>query len=360
MKFRRLLAIFLLLTLLCGCGSTDQVQKQDVIHSVLPESGSEVSMTTDTLQSFLKNYYLGKGMTVGGKGDQEVVNIPKLSWLCDLPNSGYTVVYDTNPDFSAPTEKQTPIPEIKLEALFVATTYYWKVIVHADSGDVSSGVYHFTTEDAPRFIDTKVANVRDLGGYLTEDGKHRVTQGMVYRGAHMEDITDRDREAFLNIYKIKTDLDLRAERDATFGSLTSPLGDTVEYVNVQLVSYDTGLGVTDKMYDAITLFADEENYPIYVHCAAGRDRTGTICYLINALLGVPETTLFADYEFTYFSRMSYEPGDEYGNDKIHALHKAISKYEGDTLQQKVETYCKSIGITDEEIQSIRQIMLTEA
>ncbi|MBR5388667.1 MAG: tyrosine-protein phosphatase, partial [Clostridia bacterium] len=43
---------------------------------------------------------------------------------------------------------------------------------------------------------------------------------------------------------------------------------------------------------------DEKNYPIYVHCNAGADRTGTVAFLINGLLGVSFEDLTRDFELT--------------------------------------------------------------
>ena len=48
--------------------------------------------------------------------------------------------------------------------------------------------------------------------------------------------------------------------------------------------------------------ADRNNYPFYIHCSAGADRTGTLCALINGVLGVSEDDLIRDYELTSFSK----------------------------------------------------------
>ena len=41
----------------------------------------------------------------------------------------------------------------------------------------------------------------------------------------------------------------------------------------------------------IAAIADENRYPVYIHCTGGADRTGTLAFLINALLGVGEDDL---------------------------------------------------------------------
>ncbi|MBR5632533.1 MAG: tyrosine-protein phosphatase, partial [Clostridia bacterium] len=44
-----------------------------------------------------------------------------------------------------------------------------------------------------------------------------------------------------------------------------------------------------------------DNYPIYLHCSLGRDRAGTLAYLISALVGVELIDLQRDYETSFFS-----------------------------------------------------------
>ena len=40
---------------------------------------------------------------------------------------------------------------------------------------------------------------------------------------------------------------------------------------------------------------------IYFHCRVGADRTGTIAYLLEGLLGVPDEKRYEEYELTYLS-----------------------------------------------------------
>ena len=49
------------------------------------------------------------------------------------------------------------------------------------------------------------------------------------------------------------------------------------------------------------LLANEDNYPVFYHCNAGADRTGTLTFLINGLLGVSYEDLTKDFELTSFS-----------------------------------------------------------
>lgn len=108
------------------------------------------------------------------------------------------------------------------------------------------------------------------------------------------------------------------------------------------------------------VFADEDNYPIIMHCTYGRDRTGTLAFLINGLLGVSKKDLYRDYEMTTMSRLSsLHPRRKIR--KFNALYKGMLKYEDPalSLQDNIKEYLVDIGMTREEISNIEEIMLEE-
>ena len=100
--------------------------------------------------------------------------------------------------------------------------------------------------------------------------------------------------------------------------------------------------------------------PVYFHCKTGADRTGTLAFLIESLLGVTETDKSIDFELTSFF---YDFGDpkEYafrsrslsrtiviaGKDKYdwEGMYNVIDQnYTGSTYRQKVYNYLnKGIG-----------------
>ena len=49
---------------------------------------------------------------------------------------------------------------------------------------------------------------------------------------------------------------------------------------------------------------------LYYHCRIGTDRTGTVSYVLEGLLGVPEEDRVQDYELSFF----------YGLVRIHRYH----------------------------------------
>ena len=338
-----------------------KVDQTQVISVCKPEQNETVRLSSETLDSFLTDYYLGKGLTVAEQVSQLYKEV-EFSWNCSVENQGFTLIYTTQRDFSDAICVETQDPSVTVSDLYVAKTYYWQVVTHTAQGDVYSKVSTFYTADTPRVIEIDgTPNTRDLGGYLTEDGKYRVKQGLVYRGAKMDAITEAGIEKALNTYKILVDLDLRNASDSGFSGVVSPLGDGARYVNIQGQQYATAMQSVygSVMKEEIAFFANPDNYPVLFHCASGRDRTGTLAFLLGALLGVPEENLYADFELTYMSERSYAVGDTRGHDWFVEFLEIFHGYEGDTAQQKAENICLSVGVTDSQIRTIRHLLLEE-
>ena len=265
----------------------------------------------------------------------------------------YTVFLSTDRDMENATEITVTEPLAEVYNLNIGTTYYWQV----RSGEDSSPVQVFTTEDGyPRFIKLDgVSNVRDIGGYVTADGR-RVRQNLAYRSAHLDAITSEAKEIALHHLNIRTDLDLR-------GGGSTPLGSSVKHISVAMQWYEHIF--EEKMHgvirETVSIFADERNYPILFHCSMGRDRTGTTAFLILGLLGVDEDTLRHEYYASFFSQQGAFSETEFPLLIIN-MNRLVSGFddfgdEDDTLQEKIHAYLLHIGVTEEEIQSIRDIWL---
>lgn len=248
-----------------------------------------------------------------------------LSWKQN-GSAFYTVYLSENQTFEDATVEKVfgYTPMLDLYNLLPGTTYYWKV-KGTYSGD-ESAVGTFTTEESKVrtiYVDG-VSNARDLGGYETTTGK--VNYGLLYRGGKLngttsgEAITEEGKSEMLDSLKIKTEIDLRSTGDDG-GQTENAIGGGVNYIKIPLgqyaniLDYETwsSLDKSEKSgnFDAnnknaikqiFELLADQNNYPIYFHCNAGADRTGTLALLINGLLGVDEQSLIKDYELTTISR----------------------------------------------------------
>jgi len=245
------------------------------------------------------------------------------------------------------------------------TKFFWRVKATSKDGTSEfSATRSFRTEPTcPRWYDAPgVSNVRDAGGWTTRDGK-RVKSGKIYRGSEFDghfNLTEEGKRVILDEMGVVVDFDLRGAGEwGNKPDYKSPLGEpNVRRVNFPVSSY-AGIFNDDqkKIYREMFQFlADEKNYPLYVHCWGGADRTGTLIMAINAILGVPDDDLFVDYELTSFSVFGER---SIRSDYFQETLKELNAYgaENDSLSVKFENYLKSAGVTDDELEAIRRILL---
>lgn len=280
-----------------------------------------------------------------------------LAWHDSVSGASYTVTVSENADLSDPfVTVSADGSTAEIYNLKRGTRYYWQV----SRGGENSAVFSFVTENEyPRYIKTeKVSNFRDIGGYTTTDGK-TVAQGLAFRLSNFNSVNDSDRAI------IAGDLGLRTELDLTGGNSSSPLGSEVNAIPVSIQWY-AGIfneGQSEPLRQAISVFAYEENYPIGFHCAIGRDRTGTVSILLLGLLGVDEDTILKEYLISKNSVSGSQDG--VSATSLHNNYKSLINRlhtygdEDDSFAEKVETYLLSIGVTAEEIASIRRILLED-
>ena len=281
----------------------------------------------------------------------------ELTWTdTNASDKTYTVLVSKQLDMSNPIVLATTECRISVYNLEVGRTYYWQVT----DGEEFSQIFTFTTALTPRFFSVGgVSNVRDLGGYYTVDGK-RVKQNMVFRSAHFDDASAEGIDFMVNVLGIKTELDFRgAGHKAAFDS------NRVRRVVIPVYWYSNIFSEEhfECVRQTISAFAYEENYPINFHCALGRDRTGTTSFLLLGLLGVDQETLLKEHYSSFFSSIGACVNEEF---LLHILYigdlaKGFARFapKGATLQEQIEGYLLHIGVTAEEIASIRSILLED-
>lgn len=165
-------------------------------------------------------------------------------------------------------------------------------------------------------------NLRDCGGYATEDGQ-RVKRGMLFRSGVMSMLTEED-DAHLTQLGIASICDLRRGDERSMEPTAWHEGSETEYWTHD---YEESSGVLSAMLDdptsspggmrdtMIEVYREipEHHAPAYramferlaggripllVNCSAGKDRTGVAVALILSSLGVPRETVVRDYLLT--------------------------------------------------------------
>ena len=196
--------------------------------------------------------------------------------------------------------------------------YYYEVINGNDTEPIASG--SFRTAGRRRMIKVGDSpygkgyanNCRDFGGQVTADGTKMIKYGKMFRGSNM-DLTSSEAQKVLKEYlKIGLDVDLRRDRhveswDGYQGDGNNIINDALnlgsDWHTTQPFSSWDDLSSPTKMNEILTkvFAAVASNRGVYIHCMVGADRTGYVCMLIEAILGISQGGCDVDYELTSFS-----------------------------------------------------------
>ena len=321
--------------------------------------------------------------------------LTSVSWTAQKDADKYSVLLSNDASMNEKWEYTVDGAETEytFNALIPNTKYYVKVQSYDESGNLlrETKAQNFTTQQefCQRIVNVDgVSNVRDVGGY-TAQGNSTVKYGMIYRGARLNGITDDGIATFTQELGIKTELDVRYGTDG--GKAVEFAG--VSYKQLGMWAYSSilpdtcqpkadGAGLFDErtiegIKGVFETIANPSNLPVYIHCTAGADRTGTICYLIHGVLGVEYHDLVQDFELTSFSEQGrrwrssvknwqFESEGVMQNDEKNfiafgQMHSLMMKWyapNGETLQTAVENYLTSVcGISMDTINAVRENLL---
>ncbi|WP_037080256.1 tyrosine-protein phosphatase [Pseudonocardia spinosispora] len=157
-----------------------------------------------------------------------------------------------------------------------------------------------------------VENVRDLGGLPLTGGGH-TRFGQVLRSARLHELTESDVEFLVEKFGIRTVIDLRSPKEVDRDGPTpmERAGVRTEHLTVlptgqrpiprddedpKLFNYRGYLADRpENMLAAVRLLTEPDAGPALVHCAAGKDRTGVFCALVEDAVGVRREAVIEDY-----------------------------------------------------------------
>src|SRR5882724_9570097 len=179
--------------------------------------------------------------------------------------------------------------------------------------------------DADRAIAVPgTSNFRDFGGCAASAGA-AVVSGRLFRSAHLGGVGAEGAGRLAGL-GIATIIDLRgtmerATAPASFaathgiGVVSAPVEPaSTPRIRALLAEGRAGAAeIRDVMIEGYRRYAGEEapqfgralaalaqscEAPLVIHCTAGKDRTGFLAAIVQALLGVPRDIIFAGYEAT--------------------------------------------------------------
>lgn len=298
----------------------------------------------------------------------------KLVWTNAADEAAVTVVVETagrtgsvyRQTFAITNSNQAYITNLEL-----GKAYRWSV----RSGGDEASAFFVTESMPPRLMRIEgVVNARDLGGWTGLDGR-KIRQDMIFRSAGFrEGASSKDKSVFANRFEsgkqritsngvsylrgeigVKTDLEVRGATEAVCMD-SSVLGQDVRFIKEPFPAYnfiDHLIRGREPFARLFRVFEKSENYPVVFHCEGGRDRTGTLAFLLLGLLGASDDDLCRDWEASAFSA----GGVEFDPARLDRLIAYLVDLGGDSLAEDCEIFAKSCGVTDESIARFREIML---
>jgi protein-tyrosine phosphatase len=161
-------------------------------------------------------------------------------------------------------------------------------------------------------------NIRDLGGYPTQDGR-TTRPGILIRAGNLDQVSPAGAQQLLG-FGAKTIIDIRDEWEAekypdVFAQSTAVKYTNLPFIGTSLSSSENwktrthAYGRLNELYEIylnacqaqiaaiITALAESEPAAVF-HCHAGKDRTGLVSALLLDAAGVPAQVIAEDYAET--------------------------------------------------------------
>lgn len=201
--------------------------------------------------------------------------------------------------------------------------------------------------------------MRDLGGWACDGGT--VKYGPLIRGGR---ISSADRAVLIGQLGVQHEIDLRGKegRPSYDDEVTteSPLGSDVWLtIADKAASYVLTPVATWQLYLRCVIDAVTHREPVYFHCTAGADRTGTLACVLEGLLGMSQSDIDKDYELTTFSSGSGSDQNARRRNEPEwkKLIDAINAVSGDTFRDKcVHFAVGTCGMSMADINAYRAAM----
>ena len=314
-----------------------------------------------------------------------------LSWISTQTGTSAEVYYDsshTQPEPMAYVKFSSDANSVDIYNLIPNRHYYY--VIKAGNETVASCEFNTTGHRRILYVADPPCgkpyanNCRDIGGLKTIDGR-TVKYGKIFRGSNMDRTTTVQQNYIKNVMRVGLDVDLRYNE---VSSASSEGGNMFNSLNLYQIPASTSTsntsgiyrGHTRELYNSWTDLTDTSRIgptltriinataatdsAVYIHCKVGADRTGFVCLMLEAILGVEQGVCDVDYELTSFStdvgsnpyrRRTDQPTSWY----YYPMGiNAINNQPGATFQERAIDYAVNVlGVPADKITAFQNCML---
>ena len=342
-----------------------------------PDEPDAILVTNEYVQKYLEEVtYKGIdgettkiiGYPGGGPGEADIPPTHTVTWTADA-SAGSLKLHVWEGNWSRDYSLSAGTASQGMTNLVPGREYKWVVTSTAAGKVVAEGSFKTKGLLHQVYFEPRGRNARDLGGWKGLGGKTLAFRKRFRGGAVHGSRVNSAGKAEFRAQGIRAEVDLREASDVPS---KSPMGDDIAFFAPGFDSgYNTMIRDNKPKVKETFCFVVQclrENKPVYFHCAAGRDRTGTLAVLLEGALGVSESDMAKDYELTYFSPDDWSMSTDDDGNRVYnhiintysfqSIYKTIFKEtDSGTYQERIVKYLLQIGVPQKDIDDLRSIML---
>ena len=342
-----------------------------------PDEPDAILVTNEYVQKYLEEVtYKGIdgettkiiGYPGGGPGEADIPPTHTVTWTADA-SAGSLKLHVWEGNWSRDYSLSAGTASQGMTNLVPGREYKWVVTSTAAGKVIAEGSFKTKGLLHQVYFEPRGRNARDLGGWKGLGGKTLAFRKLFRGGAIHGSRVNSAGKAEFRAQGIRAEVDLREASDVPS---KSPMGDDIAFFAPGFDSgYNTMIRDNKPKVKETFCFVVQclrENKPVYFHCAAGRDRTGTLAVLLEGALGVSESDMAKDYELTYFSPDDWSMSTDDDGNRVYnhiintysfqSIYKTIFKEtDSGTYQERIVKYLLQIGVPQKDIDDLRSIML---